>query len=714
MAYSVEQERALAIARARKARREREEREAEKSQQQNAQAVYDNKSTIDKVRGGLGAIQEGQLLGFGDEIVGAGRAALEELVGGGDYDFGEGMSDETQSWGDKYRMYRDDERANNKDFANANTKKALGLSLAGGLAAPIPGAGTAAQGAKLLTRAAQQGARMAGEGAVAGLGMSEAEDMSGLRDDALKGGAFSLATGTGLKGLGGIGSAMSKRRVADDLVDSTGRRKPLNLVDEPIGDAYRSIARVPGARGKIQDLEQPFIDDARNAVARADESLYRAKQTAASEAEHAKNILKEQGRNIEDTIDVAARNAMDAAESLPKSKAEKVAGSFRSNAAKESLPTDARNILDNVDTKNDVAKVRTKLEDYWKNSAFKEVKDNWFDFDGTLGNKITERVKEDPALRLAIGDIMPKLKKMQAQLSDELPGKELPEDYVKAMLSGKYQIDGEALMAMRNVFASGANGQSKNSWPLRQIANEFDDFIRKGLDDIDPKLTDRFNENIQRYTTALSYMAASGSKAARKNGYKFTPDQWMGASGKYAGKGMSAKAAPLEARAKVYNDKIGSVAEEGRLAKAAARQSKADAKKAARRNMADRRAAATKKANTDQEALRREAKTGALPMAKENAKALNEKLIARNVSPLSDLFMAEQLGAAVPALSRAGGKRAGAGLGIGAAIGSNTMQDLLAGQTGVQETYRKLIASGYPDQLARALARQAALQATGE
>ena len=290
MAYSVEQERALAIARARKAKRDREEREAEKSQQQNAQSVYDNKSTIDKVRGGLGAIQEGQLVGFNDEIVGAGRAAAENLFGGGDYDFGEGMSDKTQSFQDKYRMYRDDERANNKDFANANKKTALGLSLAGGLAAPIPGAGTAAQGAKFLTRAAEQAARMAGEGAIAGYGMSEAEDIAGARDDALKGAAFGLGTGAALKGLGGAGSFASKRRVAEDLVDSTGRRKPLNLVDEPIGDAYRSIARVPGARGKIADLEQPFIDDARNAVSRADESLYQAQQAADFEAEHANPV----------------------------------------------------------------------------------------------------------------------------------------------------------------------------------------------------------------------------------------------------------------------------------------------------------------------------------------------------------------------------------------------------------------------------------------
>jgi len=35
---------------------------------------------VDTIRGGLGSFQRGQLFGFGDEIVGAGRSALEYIL----------------------------------------------------------------------------------------------------------------------------------------------------------------------------------------------------------------------------------------------------------------------------------------------------------------------------------------------------------------------------------------------------------------------------------------------------------------------------------------------------------------------------------------------------------------------------------------------------------------------------------------------------------
>ena len=88
----------------------------EEARQQSAQEKFDDKTTIDKVRGVIGNVQEGQLLGFGDEIVGAGRAlvdyGMDALIDNPLEDVGE-----SQSFGDRYRMYRDDERAETpRDF----------------------------------------------------------------------------------------------------------------------------------------------------------------------------------------------------------------------------------------------------------------------------------------------------------------------------------------------------------------------------------------------------------------------------------------------------------------------------------------------------------------------------------------------------------------------------------------------------------------------
>ena len=674
---------------------------------------FDDKSTIDKVRGVIGSAQEGQLLGFGDEIAGAGRTALDYLAPSS---WGEG----TQSLTDKYKMYRDDERQNTKEFADANPKTSLALNLAGGLATPIKGpkglpksTGTAAKQKDIAQQAIARGVS---EGAVAGVGVSEADNLEDMAYDALEGGAWGGGTTIGLRGLGKAASVVAKKRVAEDLVDAAGRRKPLTMVDEPIAEAYRSVARVPGARGRIVDLEQPFIEDAQSAIYRADEGLRKTKAAALSR----QDLLKEQdiirGQNIVDDLDVRANAAIEDAKSVPGKVAKKEAAKFRSDAAKQALPPHAQNILDNVDTANDITTVRGKLSNWWQNNGFREVKDNFFDFDDTLSRNIKARMQDDADLRLALGDLTPQLKKMQAKLTDvQQPGSDLiPEDYIDDLLSGKYQISGDALMAMRNVFATGANGSSKNKYALRQVANVFDDFIRTNLDEIDPALTKQFNDQLKQYTTALTYMGASGSKAARENANRFTPSQWMTSSGKYGGKGMSDRLPPMERRATRAVDDIAKGKDRGGLARSTAVANAAAARKAARRNTQKRARDLTKSAREENAALKMEEKTGSLPMAREAAKKLNEKLMPRKVSPLSDFLMADTAGRAIPVPTKSRVGSAARGVGVGRMIGSDATQDFLAGQTEWQRALAKALRENKMEEYTRLLSRQAAMSGTGE
>lgn len=95
----------------------------------------------------------------GVEIAGLGRAALEGIPQEGE-----------QSFGDKYRMYRDDARATDEQFAKDNQRIAIATELAGNIANPVslvaPGlVTTGGTGARL----AQSVGRGAIEGGIYGL-----------------------------------------------------------------------------------------------------------------------------------------------------------------------------------------------------------------------------------------------------------------------------------------------------------------------------------------------------------------------------------------------------------------------------------------------------------------------------------------------------------------------------------------------------------------
>ena len=703
------------------------QRRSEQIDTRNKQQKFDDKSTIDKVRGVIGNIQEGQLLGFGDEIAGFGRAVIDPLLGAaaGEENVTDGYFD---NFGDRYRMYRDDERQNTKEFADANQKTALALNLAGGLAAPVPLPVRLSKAALASKAGQQQVARQAAgravaEGGVAGFGMSEADLTEGEFGQAAKdtatGSAFGLGTTVGLRGAGKIANQVAKRRVAQDLVDENGRRMPLSMVDEPIGDVYRSISRLPGARGKVQALERPFVEEAAEKVYQAERALTRSRRAAEDAAADASEAATIAAQRAKSELDEQAANAVEAAQSMPKRLVKKVADKFRSDAARKSLPDEAQELLKDVDLINDVPKVRNILDDYWNNRAFQEVKKEWFDFDDTIGRKITERIKGDPDLRLHFGDeIIPKLQKMQSKLTDQFPpGTDIvPEDYIEAMLSGKYQISGDALMAMRNAFATGANGSSKNAYPLRAVAKEFDDFIIDMLEKQGKKSSaDLYKKHLKQYTTALTYMDASNVKKAREAAGKFDPSTWMTQSGKYGGKRMQSRLPPEEIRARSAVEAIEGAEESGKQTMKSVRRNIKKQGQRATRDASQVRRNNARAATKAKRAIQDEAQSGALPQARAEAAALKDKLSPGGQSFISDYLVTRQAGELVPAPRGVPAPyKAAQGIGLGRVIGSNAFQDALAGQTEWQKALAKALRENDMEKYTRLLSRQAAISGSGE
>jgi hypothetical protein len=496
------------------------------------------------------------------------------------------------------------------------------------------------------------------------------------------------------------------------LVDETGRRTPLHMVDEPISHTYRTVGQLPGARGKLAQLEEPFVEEAAAKVGRAADDLSSLK--AANVERQANRALNatEQASAVTRNIDEVAEETARRVEDLPREIAQREAAQFRSSAARQALPNHAQDILEDVDIVNDIPTVRQRLADYWNKDAFQEVKSASFPW-ANKGNRklrqdIRTRMADDPELALALDNSLGKISGATRKLRGAGIGAQprTAQELVDMLDSNIEAIDGDALMAIRNTFATGANGNSKNGWALRQVANEFDDFIRDNLGDEAKK---QFNENLGKYTTALSYMDASGIDAARKNSGKFTPAQWMTASGKYGGRGMSARTPPMETVARTANDAIDSGSQTAKQAGKASRRntkrSRAEAQSTARRE----KASLTQAKRAEDRAAKDLERNGPLPQARREAKDLASRLLPQNKSILSDYLGASEAGKLIPGPINSRPYKAIQGMGIGKMIGSDAVQDILAGQGPRQMAMAKAIREGNLDMITRILSRQAAM-----
>lgn len=179
----------------------------------------------------LKGVQDIPTAGFGDELGGAFQAALAKLSG-----------DPQMDPAEVYRVARNENRAESKAAADQHPLEYYGAGAAAALpiAAATPGM-KAAQGAGLLARMGVAGVNGLAQGALAGLGNSEAEDVPGAAKDALTGGLI----GGGISAAFPLAGAGLKK--AADLLDSAG-----------INTARRAI----GAVSNSMSNKEPLSEDA--------------------------------------------------------------------------------------------------------------------------------------------------------------------------------------------------------------------------------------------------------------------------------------------------------------------------------------------------------------------------------------------------------------------------------------------------------------------
>lgn len=175
------------------------------------------------IEGGL----QGASLGFGDEMRGAGVAAIKKLLP-------QSLGGSTRPMAEEYRAERDRARAENTAGEKAYPKTYVGSQIAGGLA-PQAAANFVTGGTAALPMALAQGG-------AAGAGYSNADSPSGLARDA--------AVGVGVGGIAhGAGSVLGKTLAALGGRAAGGARQ---AESRAVGKAADEItAQIAAARGSL-------------------------------------------------------------------------------------------------------------------------------------------------------------------------------------------------------------------------------------------------------------------------------------------------------------------------------------------------------------------------------------------------------------------------------------------------------------------------------
>jgi len=194
------------------------------------------RTAMENVRGGLGSALQGATFNFSDEIIAAGRAAIDPNL----------------TYGDAVA----EERGQLQDFRSANPKAAFGLEMAGGLASGLGAAGAATRG---VSTAAQAVPRLlasgVGGGAVAGAGAGESA-----------GGRVGMAAGgAALGGVLGYGAGkVATSRLGDAA--ASGARSFREMVEnqtpsvlEMVGGQADEIARA--ASPMVRATSAPVSDE---------------------------------------------------------------------------------------------------------------------------------------------------------------------------------------------------------------------------------------------------------------------------------------------------------------------------------------------------------------------------------------------------------------------------------------------------------------------
>jgi hypothetical protein len=676
-------------------------------------------------------------------------------------------------------MYAEDERANLDQFRKENPKTAFGLELGGGFASPVnfvaPGSTGLGKGASFAQRLRQGAGRGIIEGAIAGAGNADENRLGGALMGGAIGGALPFGVNVAVKE---PWRQLTKRRIVQDLFEETrdefGKivrkfKTPIHMTGEhsTLVDLYRQVVgRAWGGKQVLGAQEAPIIEAAKAGAEKATgkakilaRTLNKTKEEIGVDARRATAEIdldakqaadKINAQYAEDTATVSRQIAdaeaagdlekvaqLEAVGEMVDAGVEKEAMDLRALAATEAMPDDARlDILNGVDGDdllegpldvNDPLAVNNRLIDWWRKRGFAMVKDKEFTWDEGLGNSVAREFGEDPGLAMALDDApgliaaMEKrfgMSKAMESLKSGAPSEEGLMLFDEFFKDSTLQINGDALMEMRNVFAKAANRGGDKSFAYRRIREKFDSLIRRQLDE---GSVEAFDDQLARWTKRLTYEEATA--AANTTRGLWTPEQYASASRKVAGKEAASRGvSPLygetntalerQAAAKAAGQRAtteatqqSSVLGKTRAAEKQAREAAAQQRKAQALegvNEQQRLDKALAEAQTDQRLRdldlpgQNRAAGQAAKAARDNAREIASRGIPQKASGLSALLTTMLLAGGASAGAVVGGPVGAAiGLGVGSSVGRGLaqpgLQEAMAGQLRSQQFMNQML-----------------------
>lgn len=647
------------------------------------------------------ALTQGATFNWGDEITSAIAAAAAKpraLINSlgrmrmglpADKEYTEAYKDIHQAENERQNEWRDN-----------NPYESFGLEMGGALTTGGMGLRRALQatGGKSLFAGSKWrtvpvgGGVVAVESGLAGAGAAEPGDR-------VEGAKLGAALGVGTAGVlktAGLLKGLTKNKVAQEL----GRGEdfiPLNVAD----DGWRGwltrdfLGRTVGGEEVIRAQTDRVAQRSAAEAARMQEKVAALPNRFAQEEASIKTRIQQESARRAAARKAAMEESKEAAraikESVPEVKPEQIplpdVSPVRRQMIRQSIPdAGVAQQAEQMPT----LQAKDAAKEWWRQNGFADIKARTFGWTDELISELEARVKERPELVLELGDV----------------GQRIVNNAGKLGVQKGEPISGDALMALRNVFARPSNvtrqGFKKGS--LREVVNKFDSAIEGQLDD---EAAAAFKAERTAYKNFVTLEKAV-EKAFVESSGEFTPKQGLAAV--KAVYGPTAKA--------TFYDELSSLRDAGKATKEAqeiANESAKAAQKQANKQARNESASVLKKARAvrDEQAakdaadlnklqrrevlkLAKESKTtdakARIDKAKERVAAIAQRAPAANQSGLTKAFTTAALLSPLGFLG-APGIVSGIALGsnIARGLASQPSQRFIAGQTAAQKRMAELL-----------------------
>ncbi len=312
-------------------------------------------------------LMQGGTLGFADEIGAVGKTAMNALTGITGPLAGQDLS----SIGEDYGRTRNQLRSEFAQAAEANPKTALAANIAGAVASPLSTLGPqVASGRGLGAAVANAGAQGATQGAVMGLGNSEADTIGGMARD--------VAIGTGMGTVGGMAGGALAHGAAKVAA-------PLSRAFTGAADAIDDKAGLlaENATGATAAQSEKFAPGAGREL--LDRGLVRPFDTATKVAERTAGAVDDAAKAIDDSLRALEAQGVTASADNVVAVLEKRIAAIEGDASQAGTVRKLRNVVEDIIATGKSDLSLTAAENTKR--GFRKAAGNWTDPDAGQAGK---------------------------------------------------------------------------------------------------------------------------------------------------------------------------------------------------------------------------------------------------------------------------------------------------------------------------------------